>query len=216
MTRPAARNGQTLGKQLVGIRVVRDDGGLVDAGTQLVGDIATAEPGLQTVLSSATDPGQSDAKAGLIYLGADHAYRVRGGGLHGRSHARSVWRDERRWRLHRQRWLTRRRVATRGSRRDRSAKLPSSSETRSSATSQAESRWKVRVPNAIPAAISAAPTSSPTPTVPLRDMALEQRAQRVDDVLDRVDVETRLQPRRRERHRQQDAREQQQRHRDRC
>ena len=70
MTRPAARNGQTLGKQLVGIRVVRDDGGLVDAGTQLVGDIATAEPGLQTVLSSATDPGQSDAKAGLIYLGA--------------------------------------------------------------------------------------------------------------------------------------------------
>ena len=42
----------------------------LDTGTQLVGDIATAEPGLQTVLSSATDPGQSDAKAGLIYLGA--------------------------------------------------------------------------------------------------------------------------------------------------
>lgn len=42
----------------------------LDTGTQLVGDIATAEPGLQTALSSATDPGQSDAKAGLIYLGA--------------------------------------------------------------------------------------------------------------------------------------------------
>lgn len=42
----------------------------LDTGTQLVGDIATAEPSLQTVLSSDTDPGQSDARAGLIYLGA--------------------------------------------------------------------------------------------------------------------------------------------------
>ena len=42
----------------------------LDTGTQLVGDIATAEPGLQTLLSSASDPGQRDATAGLIYLGA--------------------------------------------------------------------------------------------------------------------------------------------------
>jgi len=33
MTRPGARNGRTLGKQLVGIRVVRDDGYPVSAGT---------------------------------------------------------------------------------------------------------------------------------------------------------------------------------------
>jgi hypothetical protein len=42
----------------------------LDTGTQLVGDIATAEPGLQTLLSSNTDPGPSDATTGLMYLGA--------------------------------------------------------------------------------------------------------------------------------------------------
>jgi type II secretory pathway pseudopilin PulG len=61
----------------------------LDTGTQLVGDIATAEPGLQTVLSSDTDPGQSDARAGLIYLGATTPTAFEGGC---RKNARGCWR----------------------------------------------------------------------------------------------------------------------------
>jgi uncharacterized RDD family membrane protein YckC len=42
----------------------------LDTGTRLVGDIAAAEPDLDSVLASGGDPGSDSAQAGVIYLGA--------------------------------------------------------------------------------------------------------------------------------------------------
>jgi uncharacterized RDD family membrane protein YckC len=42
----------------------------LDTGTRLVGDIAAAEPGLDSVLASGSDPGPGSAQVGVIYLGA--------------------------------------------------------------------------------------------------------------------------------------------------
>lgn len=42
----------------------------LDTGSRLVGDIATAEPGLDNVLAGGTDPGPGSAQVGVIYLGA--------------------------------------------------------------------------------------------------------------------------------------------------
>ncbi|HUA02306.1 MAG TPA: RDD family protein [Solirubrobacteraceae bacterium] len=55
--------------------VDREDGSrnnppALDTGTTLVGDVGTAAPALQNVLSSNPDPGRGDATAGVIYLGA--------------------------------------------------------------------------------------------------------------------------------------------------
>jgi uncharacterized RDD family membrane protein YckC/type II secretory pathway pseudopilin PulG len=49
---------------------LRNNPPALDTGTQLVGDVGTAVPSLQNLLSSSADPGPGGATAGVIYLGA--------------------------------------------------------------------------------------------------------------------------------------------------
>ena len=74
---------------------------------------------------------------------------------------------------------------------------------------QLDSRRNRRTPNHQPSTTSATVSPSPHHAVERAVAAEEELAGALDDVLERVDVADRLQPARRQRHRQQDPREQQ-------
>ena len=83
---------------------LRNNPPALDTGTQLVGDIGTARRNFRTPCQAAPTPVAAPRRRHLPR--GDHADRVRGGGLHGRWHSRSLRGDERRRRLHRNRRLT--------------------------------------------------------------------------------------------------------------